>query len=132
MYSIYKLLSVLCSLNTTGIPTHICIHNSFFSFFRNSNVSTVEEELFKALLKADIILQTEFDYPKTMKFQRAARTDKGVSAVRQIVSLKIPLKEICNTLPEKINQHLPPEVRVIGNYSHIWNIELCSIIDIFL
>lgn len=49
-----------------------------------------------------------------MKFQRAARTDKGVSAVRQIVSLKVPVKEITNELPGKINGYLPPEVRVVG------------------
>ncbi|KAG8185810.1 hypothetical protein JTE90_002035 [Oedothorax gibbosus] len=49
-----------------------------------------------------------------MKFQRAARTDKGVSAVRNIVSLKLPVKEITNELPEKINKHLPPEVRVVA------------------
>ncbi|XP_035217785.1 tRNA pseudouridine synthase A-like isoform X2 [Stegodyphus dumicola] len=86
----------------------------FYGMQRNSNVSTVEEELFKALLETNVILKSEFDFPKTMKFQRAARTDKGVSAVRQIVSLKIPLKEISDALPEKINKHLPPEIRLVA------------------
>ncbi|GFX47051.1 tRNA pseudouridine synthase A [Trichonephila clavipes] len=86
----------------------------FFGMQRNSNVSTVEEELFKALLKANIIIQAEFDYPKLVKFQRAARTDKGVSAVRQIVSLKLPVKEITDELPAKVNNHLPPEIRIVG------------------
>ncbi|XP_042898423.1 pseudouridylate synthase 1 homolog isoform X2 [Parasteatoda tepidariorum] len=86
----------------------------FYGLQRNQNVNTVEEELLKALLKANIILEDEFNHPKTMKFQRAARTDKGVSAVRNIVSLKIPIKEICETLPQKINQYLPPEVRVVA------------------
>ncbi|GFU00658.1 tRNA pseudouridine synthase A [Nephila pilipes] len=84
------------------------------AFRWNSNVCTVEDELFKALLKANIIIKAEFDFPKMMKFQRAARTDKGVSAVRQIVSLKLPVKEITNELPEKVNSHLPPEIRVVG------------------
>ncbi|GFR26932.1 tRNA pseudouridine synthase A [Trichonephila clavata] len=86
----------------------------FSGMQRNSNVSTVEEELLKALLKANIIIQAEFDHPKLMKFQRAARTDKGVSAVRQIVSLKLPVKEITDELPTKVNNHLPPEIRVVG------------------
>ncbi|CAL1272198.1 unnamed protein product [Larinioides sclopetarius] len=86
----------------------------FYGMQRNSNVSTVEEELFKALLESNIILKSEFDFPKTMKFQRAARTDKGVSAVRQIVSLKLPVKEVTNELPEKVNKHLPPEIRLVG------------------
>ena len=85
-----------------------------FYYCRNSNVSTVEEELLKALLDAGIILQDEFNFPKTMKFQRAARTDKGVSAVRQIVSLRIPLKEINKEFPEKVNKFLPPDIRIIG------------------
>ncbi|GIY60961.1 tRNA pseudouridine synthase A, partial [Caerostris darwini] len=86
----------------------------FYGMQRNTNVSTVEEELFKALLKSKIILQSEFDYPRTMNFQRAARTDKGVSAVRNIVSLKLPVNEICSEFPEKVNQHLPPEIRVVA------------------
>lgn len=75
-----------------------------------------------------------------MSFQRCARTDKGVSAARQIVSLKIsilfnllklmmlnveliilyisslymvPLKSM---IP-KINEYLPSEIRVFGRYS---------------
>lgn len=70
--------------------------------------------MLKALLDAGIILQDEFNFPKTMKFQRAARTDKGVSAVRQIVSLKVPIKEINKDFPAKVNKFLPPDIRIIG------------------
>lgn len=42
-----------------------------------------------ALFKSKLITQEAFDQPQTIQFQRAARTDKGVSAVRQIVSLKM-------------------------------------------
>lgn len=41
------------------------------------------------LFKANMITQEAFDQPQTIQFQRAARTDKGVSAIRQIVSLKL-------------------------------------------
>lgn len=47
-----------------------------------------------------------------MYFQRAARTDKSVSAIRQIVSLKIR-ESIINNL-SAINEKLPPDIRVMG------------------
>ncbi|KAF7696749.1 hypothetical protein HF521_005167 [Silurus meridionalis] len=42
---------------------------------------------------------------------RCARTDKGVSAAGQVVSLKLWLIE---GILEKINTHLPPQIRVLG------------------
>jgi len=50
-----------------------------------------------------------------MAFQRAARTDKGVSAAGQVVSLKMFL-DIDNPI-EKINANLSPQIRVLG-YCH--------------
>lgn len=57
--------------------------------FRNPHSRTIEEDLIAALLKAELITQEAFDQIQNIQFQRAARTDKGVSAVRQIVSLKL-------------------------------------------
>lgn len=48
---------------------------------------TVEEELLIALKSNNLITDEGFDQVQTMNFQRAARTDKGVSALRQIISL---------------------------------------------
>lgn len=56
---------------------------------RNKEVHTIEEELLKAMLKHGWINQEGFNSPQQAFFQRAARTDKGVSAARQIVSLKL-------------------------------------------
>lgn len=56
---------------------------------RNPRASTIEEELLKAMLNQKWITDEAFDQPQALCFQRAARTDKGVSACRQIVSLKI-------------------------------------------
>lgn len=50
---------------------------------------TIEEELFKALLKTNYINEESYNQIQFIGFQRAARTDKGVSAVRQVVSLKM-------------------------------------------
>ena len=56
---------------------------------RNRGVPTIEEELLQALSKADAIPADLKDWPSKLLFQRCARTDKGVSAARQVVSLKI-------------------------------------------
>ena len=46
-----------------------------------------------------------------IKFQRCSRTDKGVSAARQVVSLKmVPV----TGLIEKMNTILPDQIRIIG------------------
>lgn len=48
-------------------------------------------------------------------WSRAARTDKGVSAMGQVVSLKMILSP---DIVDRINQHLPPGIRVLG-YSRV-------------
>lgn len=52
-------------------------------------MKTIEEDLLSALLKANLITEESFAQIQTIQFQRAARTDKGVSAARQVVSLKL-------------------------------------------
>lgn len=53
-----------------------------------------------ALLKAGAIGDDVFETAQLMSFQRAARTDKGVSALRQTLSLKLRkfLKDILPTI----------------------------------
>jgi tRNA pseudouridine38-40 synthase len=52
-------------------------------------MKTIEEDLLAALLKASFITEEAFNTPQLIQFQRAARTDKGVSAARQVVSIKL-------------------------------------------
>lgn len=40
-----------------------------------------------ALKKIDVVNEEEFQKQQLINFQRAARTDKGVSAIRQVLSL---------------------------------------------
>lgn len=61
----------------------------YYGMQRNPGMKTIEEDLVNALLKANLITTEHFENLRTINFQRAARTDKGVSAVRQIVSLKL-------------------------------------------
>ncbi|MEQ2237452.1 tRNA pseudouridine synthase 1 [Ilyodon furcidens] len=77
----------------------------------NSQFRTIEDDLVIALVKSGCIPENHGDDMKKMSFQRCARTDKGVSAAGQVVSLKIRLIE---NIIEKINEHLPPQIRVLG------------------
>lgn len=61
----------------------------FSGMQRNTGVATIEEELLKSMLKNKWISEDGFASPQTAFFQRAARTDKGVSAARQVVSIKL-------------------------------------------
>lgn len=82
----------------------------YYGMQRNPGMKTIEEDLLTALLKADLITTEHFENIRSINFQRAARTDKGVSAIRQIVSLKLPEN------PDKtvINKFLPDVIRVFG------------------
>lgn len=62
---------------------------NYFGMQRNPDTKTIEEDLLVALLKNKWITDEGFKMAQTIQFQRAARTDKGVSAARQCVSLKI-------------------------------------------
>lgn len=77
----------------------------------NTQFRTIEDDLVTALVKAECIPQEHSDDMKKMSFQRCARTDKGVSAAGQVVSLKVRLVD---GIIEKINEYLPPQIRVLG------------------
>ncbi|KAL0965402.1 hypothetical protein UPYG_G00280800 [Umbra pygmaea] len=77
----------------------------------SSQFKTIEDELVTALIKSGCIPDNHGDDMKKMSFQRCARTDKGVSAAGQVVSLKLWMIE---GLMEKINSNLPPQIRVLG------------------
>ncbi|XP_049885657.1 pseudouridylate synthase 1 homolog isoform X2 [Pectinophora gossypiella] len=82
----------------------------YYGMQRNPGVRTIEEDLLKALRSAKYINEEEFANQQSMQFQRSSRTDKGVSAARQVVSLKLPLE----LKKEEINKFLPDCIRVFG------------------
>ena len=57
--------------------------------YRNPGFKTIEEDLLKAFKDAEIISDEWYENPQKCFFQRASRTDKGVSAARMVVSLKL-------------------------------------------
>jgi len=77
---------------------------------RNPGTKTIEDDVLRSLLTMGYIDEESYKKPQVMSFQRAARTDKHVSAARQIVSLKIP----DNVDLEAVNNLLPPEIRLMG------------------
>ncbi|KAJ8686283.1 hypothetical protein QAD02_022077 [Eretmocerus hayati] len=83
---------------------------NYYGMQRNPGMKTIEEDLIQALLKADLITSDAFETIQNINFQRAARTDKGVSAVRQVVSLKLPE----NPSKDAVNKNLPDDIRVFA------------------
>lgn len=61
----------------------------YYGMQRNPGMATIEEELFKAMHKHQWITDESFETSQVVCFQRAARTDKGVSAARQVCSIKL-------------------------------------------
>ncbi|EDW83173.1 uncharacterized protein Dwil_GK22713 [Drosophila willistoni] len=83
---------------------------NYFGMQRNPGMQTIEEELFKVMLKHKWITEDSFEQVQIACFQRAARTDKGVSAARQVCSVKLP-----DDLDLKaFNEDLPEQIRLFG------------------
>ncbi|XP_034939398.1 tRNA pseudouridine synthase A isoform X2 [Chelonus insularis] len=83
---------------------------NYYGMQRNPQMKTIEEDLINAMLKAKLIDEEAFATIQNTNFQRAARTDKGVSANRQICSVKLPEY----ATKENINAFLPKQIRVFG------------------
>ncbi|KAI9464234.1 pseudouridine synthase [Boletus coccyginus] len=79
------------------------------------NVRTIEGVLFDALVRAGAVSKDNADDPTKVNLGRAARTDAGVHAAGNVVSMKL----IVN-IPgvkgwvSRVNEELPPEIRVWG------------------
>lgn len=75
---------------------------------------TIEAELFRAFVEAGAISKANSNDLKKNGFMRAARTDKGVHAGGNLISLKLIIED--PQIKEKINEKLPEGIR-------IWDIE---------
>lgn len=108
------------------------------SYARNPGAKTIEAELFKALCAEGLVSEDNAVDPKKVSWMRACRTDKGVHAAGQVVSLKMLLKDdiaekddkaekdeldttdpieeagLMARLTAGINQHLPEQIRIFG------------------
>lgn len=84
---------------------------NYFGMQRNEGVKTIEEDLMRALGESGAIDPEWVTNPGKAFFQRASRTDKGVSAAKMVVSLKMLQDE---NIVSTINSHLPPDIKVQG------------------
>jgi tRNA pseudouridine38-40 synthase len=73
---------------------------------------TIEGDLFHAFVAAHAISKANANDPKKSQLVRCARTDKGVHAAGNLISLKLIIED--EDIVEKINSNLPPEIRVWG------------------
>ncbi|PGH23648.1 tRNA pseudouridine(38-40) synthase [Polytolypa hystricis UAMH7299] len=73
---------------------------------------TIEGDLFAALVAAGAISKANAIDPKKSSFVRCARTDKGVHAAGNIVSLKLIIEDA--DIVKKINDNLTHQIRVWG------------------
>ena len=79
---------------------------------RNHNERTIEGDLFQALVAAGAVSKANADDPKKSALIRCARTDKGVHAAGNIVSMKLIVED--PDIVSKINEKLSPQIRVFG------------------
>ncbi|CAG8750952.1 13857_t:CDS:10 [Cetraspora pellucida] len=81
----------------------------------NRNAKTIEEDLFKAFVAAGAISKDNSDDPRKVSLMRAARTDKGVHAAGNLISILFFYMIIgIPNLVEKINENLADQIRVWG------------------
>ena len=78
----------------------------------NGDEPTIERELFRAFVAAGAISKANADDPKKSSLSRCARTDKGVHAAGNVISLKLITED--EDVLDKINDTLPPQIRVWG------------------
>lgn len=78
----------------------------------NHKDKTIEGDIFAAFVAAGAISKANADDPKKSSLVRCARTDKGVHAAGNVLSLKLIVED--EDIVDKINQHLPDQIRIWG------------------
>ncbi|KAH8193547.1 hypothetical protein TruAng_012286 [Truncatella angustata] len=78
----------------------------------NHKEKTIEGDLFGAFVTANAISKVNADDPRKSSLVRTARTDKGVHAAGNVLSLKLIIED--PDIVQKINDALPPQIRVWG------------------
>jgi len=88
------------------------VGKDYLGMQRNPGFKTIEEDLMKAFKEAEVINDEWYENPQKCFFQRASRTDKGVSAARMVVSLKLVLDDNREETINRINSKLPSCIKV--------------------
>ncbi|MCJ1379417.1 tRNA pseudouridine synthase 1 [Xylographa soralifera] len=78
----------------------------------NDKEKTIEGDLFQAFVAAGAVSKANADDPKKSALVRCARTDKGVHAAGNVISMKLIIED--PDIVKKINDNLSPQIRVWG------------------
>lgn len=78
----------------------------------NTGVKTIEGDIFDAFVKTGAVSKDNSDDLSKVSFMRAARTDKGVHAAGNVISLKLVIED--PDIVKKVNDILPPTIRIWG------------------
>ncbi|KGO62610.1 Pseudouridine synthase I, TruA [Penicillium expansum] len=84
----------------------------YYGMQLNEQQRTIEGDLFTALVNVGAVSKANAADPKKSSFVRCARTDKGVHAAGNVVSLKMIVED--EDIIQKINAELSPQIRVWG------------------
>ncbi|KMT20568.1 hypothetical protein BVRB_1g005500 [Beta vulgaris subsp. vulgaris] len=79
---------------------------------KNPGAKTIESDLEEALYLSGAVPEADRGQPKRFDFARSARTDKGVSAVGQVVSGRFYVDP--PGFVHRLNSNLSPQIRVFG------------------
>ncbi|WFD25313.1 tRNA pseudouridine(38-40) synthase [Malassezia nana] len=84
----------------------------------NPGVKTIEGDIFDAFCRAGAVSKDNAVNPNKVQLQRAARTDRGVHAAGNLLTLKLilepPNMPVGQTLTEYVNTLLPTQIRIWG------------------
>lgn len=83
----------------------------------NPGVKTIEGDIFEAFCKAGAVSKDNAVNPNKVGLQRAARTDRGVHAAGNLLTLKLILEPTgveAGGLVSRVNDLLPPFIRIWG------------------
>lgn len=88
----------------------------YFGMQLQKDLPTIESKLLEAMEKAGWITPAQRDKPFDFFFQRAARTDRAVSAVRQMCGMQLPRDDAKYQAEGAgiLNDLLPADIRVFG------------------
>ncbi|KAK0576748.1 hypothetical protein LWI29_022692 [Acer saccharum] len=79
---------------------------------KNPGAKTIEGELEEALFHSGAVPEQDRGMPKRFEWARSARTDKGVSAVGQVVSGRFYIDP--PGFIDRLNSNLPAQIRIFG------------------
>lgn len=88
----------------------------YFGMQMNPGMKTLEQYLERAIFRAGGISRTNLGFFQKIGWSRCARTDKGVSALSQVVSLNmvVPPGKTEAKILEELNADLPSDMRVFS------------------